>query len=287
MSRRAEALAPFTSSALASLAAHGGREGALWVYAGSMRGLAHAREGGLREDAFALAAHDESTPQAGCLVVAVSDGVGSTVAAHAAASLIASSAVLAVAAASRDLPWQVVADTAVAAAEEAVADPHQVDRAIIGLGSMGSADSALSKSDPDPSGTLALARVSDEGTNLRVDWLTVGDSAVFVYGWRQRDWSQLDPAGSSASNETSALPRPDLPPLLGSAELAREDVLVLASDGAWKAIRVLPDEFSTAMVEIWSESLSPAKFATLLDFTGPGLSDDRTLVVVRGRGPDV
>jgi serine/threonine protein phosphatase PrpC len=281
---RAGVLAPLTSSALASTAAHSGRVGGLHVYAASTRGPAHAREGGVREDAFAVAVHEQSSAQAGCVVVAVSDGLGSSRDAHAAASVIAGSAARTVAATPWDHSWAAVAAAAVGRADAAAEDADEIACTVAALASSGSPESVADKSDPLASGTLALARVREQDGQVAVDWLTLGDSGVFVFGWTRRDWRRLDPDSVPGSNETAALPRAGSAPAVGSELLAREDVLVLATDGAWQALSDMPGQFGTAMSEIWADSLSPATFATLLDFSGPGLTDDRTLVVVRGRG---
>jgi len=245
---------------------------ALCFYVASRVGPKNSSEGRSREDAYCLVVKDKAA------ALAISDGVGSSVHAHLAASLASSVAC------SLGLKWaesghtswcEHAAHTARSASgvlrsDELIAHaarsiqcpPH---------------DGRL----PPPATTLAAVVVTSPSKGPIAWWFTVGDSKILRLDLSLGRWSWLSGFPDLIStNVTDALPA-DSPSILSGREaIRRNDALVVATDGAWRAIAEYPDEFAKSISRLAEARLSAAKYATLLDFSAPGHGDDRTLAVI-------
>lgn len=277
-------------SGLADVSAHTERLGPIQVYAGSTRGVAHQRMGGVREDAYALSAgcKDADSDQ-DRLIVAISDGLGSSRDAHAAAAAITRIAVDQLRVPSNS-GWDAEVDDVVAEIDRHLREPRLLTVTGFALGSAGSTESQAEecKTDPQAAATLVAARCEVEPTGgLRVAWMSVGDSKLLTLDLATGQWTWCSghPKAHRGSG-TDALPRPSRPADRDVVLVGPLDVVVLATDGAWKALYRMPEEFANVLRSVWDEPTSAAKFATVLDFSGPGLTDDRTIVAVRLAGLD-
>ncbi|HYQ69835.1 MAG TPA: protein phosphatase 2C domain-containing protein [Actinophytocola sp.] len=256
-------------AAVPDVAAHRRRIGPVNVVVASVIGQRHLLDGELREDGYALAvSHDQTA-----CVVAVADGVGSSVNAHEAAA-VASSTVVASA-----MRW--IADRGTGWEDHSARLVRDASEAVRGVRDHGDrrAETASGKTAPPASTlTVAVLMTSNEGTE--VCWLAYGDSAALVLSVRTRQWRWLSTRDEMRVALTRALPGEPSFREHGTLRLGRDDVLVLATDGVAEPIEHMPEPFATAIIAAVTEEMSAAKFATLLDFDMAGMVDDRTILAI-------
>jgi len=266
------------SSSHGSVVAYAGTVGSVATYVASVIGQSHSHDGTIREDAYAL-----GEPDADIGVVAVSDGVGSTRNSHAAALLVAETAVEIAMSWSNRTNWSQVSWSALG--RELIETISRALRTspLEQISQLLPAGIAPAPSDgakgAQPAATLAAAVYRREPSGgLRVLWANYGDSAILHLAGSHWHWQAGQPDRKNSA--TPALPGRPGPLTLGEFILGSGECLVLASDGFADAIASAPKELARAIYSAAADGVTAAQFATLLEFEVAGLFDDKTLLVI-------
>ncbi|PNE13244.1 hypothetical protein B1H26_41365 [Amycolatopsis sp. BJA-103] len=260
--------------------AHRGWLGPVWVYAASVAGHRHTRDGAHREDSYSLAS------TAGAAGLAIADGVGAGRNSHAAALLaghVAAAGACSWAQDGNGLDWDSETDKIIDEINGIIADDDSTRSNAANLGLVTGAEQPGKRH--GPATTLIALAVVPSGAGLVVHWLVYGDSQVMLLS---ADGQWHWPAGRPPprlTGSTPALPGKAEGRIVGSAPIAPDDVLILATDGVWPAFVEQPREFAASIRSAWDCEVSAAKFATLLDFDIPGYADDRTVIMLRAVAP--
>jgi serine/threonine protein phosphatase PrpC len=284
---RAVDLPRSTSSGVSGLTADRGRCGAFEVYAATQAGLQHARYGETREDAYAIGGE----PSSGWAFLAVADGLGSTGNAHAAAVRASRRAVVLLRQAAAEFVsdalsperWAQIAAELIAGIARSL-DPGELAALAAETGFEGARGPRSDKSARAPACTLIVAalRPAAHGA-FSVLWAGVGDCELLLVDTRRKSlrWVTQNAAKSRAAitNVTAALPRQPEAVVVGIEHVDAGTLVVLASDGAGDAIRMVPEHYEQLLPTIVSLVPSAREFSEVVDFDLPGLHDDRTLVM--------
>jgi serine/threonine protein phosphatase PrpC len=251
----------------------------LALVAGSMVGLEHSREGGLREDAFAMAAARKD----GFAVVAVADGVGTARHSHLAA----------MAAVDRAIDY--LAETPVQVLHPLLSDPDlratwasgaaqyvaggmaagTIEQRAASLGHLG-----LAPRTQPPAATLACAAVFDGPGRRGVLWFVIGDAAMGLIrpGAPGPEWRR--PQFASAGSRTDSLPGNVAQVVTEALELGDGEGLLLATDGMCEVLRLSGEEGNRRLRALTADPMNVELVAPVLSLAAPGSYDDRTFVLV-------
>jgi serine/threonine protein phosphatase PrpC len=242
----------------AAIRADGGDSDWCALRAASVAGVRHRLSGQPGQDSFAWAGLPDR------LVVAIADGLGGVPGSDHTAGRAAVAAVEAVVGAmTRPTASAGPADLHLAAGLEAAnAAAAEGGATTLVLGLIAS------------TGEVALARV--------------GDSSAFHIGAEGRWWQELfaPPDDDGVVTATAALPAEKLEPELASLTIAREELLVLATDGVADPWRDGPATVAPVLAATLAGRPGPLGLAQLASFSRQGCHDDRTILVVWRHGGD-
>ncbi|MHB1536607.1 MAG: protein phosphatase 2C domain-containing protein, partial [Acidimicrobiales bacterium] len=137
--------------------------------------------------------------------------------------------------------------------------------------------------------TLVVARLRCDG---HAELHRVGDSTALVLA--DGKWQSVfagDPDGDGGEElvvtATAALPAAEPEVETATVTLRPGEALVLLSDGVFGPLRDGPETVAPALAHGLADPVAPLTLATLADFSRRGCLDDRTIVAVWMRAPDI
>jgi serine/threonine protein phosphatase PrpC len=260
--------------------------GAFVTYGATQVGPSHNQHGLPREDAYSLGATQASE----WVLLAVSDGLGSTRNAHAASRIATRRAVEEIgrlfnaedAYATNAADWHALSTELMLRVADSLSDLI-VDEVAAEVGHRAGVANSHRKSSTSPGCTLSVAALGPPiKGRYPLFWAAIGDSDVLlldrVNGSIDFLTENKHKTGSLISNRTDSLPA-DTDRVQCGYQLADiTQTALLATDGCAEAIREVPAQYARILTA-HSETMPPPRvFAELVDFKLPGLNDDRTLV---------
>ncbi|MDX6284350.1 MAG: hypothetical protein QOH03_5421, partial [Kribbellaceae bacterium] len=258
--------------------------GGLRIVGASVVGSSHEKVGQPREDAF----YWRGLP-GGCLVAAISDGVGSTRHAQIAAGLAVRSVVDEIAdriSSPGDVRhWRAVANHAVAVAAGHLR-PDLVDD--VARRQSTHAVSA-EKKERSPACTLLATMLVPDSRGLNVYWVSVGDSQLLSRdiqrspAWRIETGSETEqePQGRYLSNATDSLPRDLGKVTVGHQLFGSGTLLLLATDGFVRTLEIRSSPADPFVAAERLRTITADGFFAAVDEPLPQCWDDRTAVLIQ------
>ncbi|MBO4208461.1 protein phosphatase 2C domain-containing protein [Micromonospora echinofusca] len=228
----------------------------LTVRAATLRGLAHALDGGDGQDAVG-ARWDR---RAGALHLAVADGLGSLPGSATAAMVAVQEALRSM----RDSGGQ--------------SSGPPFSSLFTRAGQAVAAQATTARGELHGATTLVVAEVRPAERGAVVRCGGIGDSEAWVldeHGW----WAAHHERDSATENATRQLPR-HAQPRLAEVAVRPGSVLLLATDGFAAALGGRRSRLGETLAARWRRPPSPLEFLAQVDFVDDYHTDDRTVVAV-------